>query len=295
MIPSSHSDGFGYFHSFAVTENYIVFLESPLRIVTKESIMAVIKNKPLSDTMKMNHAFPTIIHVINKKTGEVLPQKFVTDPQFSFHHINAFERVESANNIQLCVDISSYSSKHFDINNFTFENMYMGNLMETDKGKALAKRIEIPINLNDKSKKEVPCVLKDINSKFAFEAPAINYWNNNGKSYKYIYGVNHYRRPLSVCKINTENPTEVIETIYSEPNSNLLPSEPVYVQNPESNVEDDGVILVMVLSENNDYLSILDAKNLKEIARADMPNDVRGALTFHGFFAQNEMFKQLNV
>ena len=77
--------------------------------------------------MLMNDSFPTKIHVINKWTGEVLPQQFYTDPQFSFHHINAFEKTESENNVRLMVDVSSYDSKHFDINKFTFENMYSGN------------------------------------------------------------------------------------------------------------------------------------------------------------------------
>lgn len=125
--------------------------------------------------MLVNQSFPTRIHVINKKTGEVLPQKFVADPQFSFHHINAYEINESENNLKLVVDISSYNSKHFDINNFSFENMYSGNLMETEKAKAIARRIEIPVNLNEKSTKEVLCKMTDLNSNFAFEAPTINY------------------------------------------------------------------------------------------------------------------------
>jgi len=136
----------------------------------------------------------------------------------------------------------------------------------------------------------------DLNSDFAFEAPTINYWKNNGLPYKYIYGVNHYRRPLSVCKVNTERPDEIIETVFSKQGENVLPSEPVFVENPNGEAEDDGVILVMVLSDSNDYLSILDAKNLNEIARANMPEHVRGALTFHGFFAsQMGSFSSLNV
>jgi hypothetical protein len=40
-----------------------------------------------------------------------------------------------------------------------------------------------------------------------------------------------------------------------------------------------------VLSDDVDYLSVLDAKDLKEIARADLPKDVKGTFTFHGFYA----------
>ena len=87
--------------------------------------------------------------------------------------------------------------------------------METAKARAVARRIEIPVNLNEKSNKEVHCLMYDLNSSFAFEAPTINYWQNNGLPYKYIYGVNHYRRPLSVCKVNTEKPQEIVERVFS--------------------------------------------------------------------------------
>jgi len=258
-------------------------LEQPLRIHFRQALNSILRNKSIAKAMIVNQSFPTRIHVINKNTGQVLPQKFVAEPQFTFHHINSYEINETDSNLRLIVDISSYNSKHFDINNFTFENMYSGNLMETEKSKAVARRIEIPINTNEKSTNEVHCKMYDLNSNFAFEAPTINYWNNNGLPYKYIYGVNHYRRPLSVCKVNTEKPNEIIEKVFSNQGENVLPSEPVFVEKPGGESEDDGLILVMVLSESNDYLSILDAKNLNEIARANMPEQVRGALTVKQF------------
>ena len=66
---------------------------------------------------------------------------------------------------------------------------------------------------------------------------------------------------------------------------------PNFVANPNATSEDDGVLLVMIVSEKNDYLSILDAKTLEEIATAELPDNVRGAMTFHGFFADGKAFK----
>jgi len=126
-IPSNHTDGVGYFHSFAVTKNYIVFLEQPLRLSFKHAFLALLRNKAVSSALIMNDSLPTRIHVIEKKTGRVLPQKFITDPQFTFHHVNAFERNnESENNLQLVVDISSYDAKHFDMKNFSYDKMESG-------------------------------------------------------------------------------------------------------------------------------------------------------------------------
>ena len=77
-----------------------------------------------------------------------------------------------------------------------------------------------------------------------------------------------------------------------------LPSEPVFVprdnEKNENAEEDDGVLLVIVLNDKGDFLSVLDAKTLKEVARCEIPEDVKGAFTFHGFFADNENFKALN-
>ena len=97
-------------------------------------------------------------------------------------------------------------------------------------------------------------------------------------------------------KLNVLDKTEIYEMKYvgTENNNHQLPSEPVFVERPNPTSEDDGVLLVMVLSDQMDFLSILDARDLKELARAELPEDIRGAFTFHGFFADQEKFKKLN-
>jgi len=65
-IPSNHTDGVGYFHSFAVTKNYIVFLEQPLRLSFKHAFLALLRNKAVSSALIMNDSLPTRIHVIEK-------------------------------------------------------------------------------------------------------------------------------------------------------------------------------------------------------------------------------------
>jgi carotenoid cleavage dioxygenase-like enzyme len=87
----------------------------------------------------------------------------------------------------------------------------------------------------------------------------------NTKQYKYFYGLCLNERPFSIIiKINVENPTEVWCKNYDQDGKKYLPSKLVFVENPNPTSEDDGVLLVMVLSEKNDFLSILDAKNLVE-------------------------------
>lgn len=62
------------------------------------------------------------------------------------------------------------------------------------------------------------------------------------------------------------------------------PSEPIFIPNPHNSTgaEDDGVLLTVVLDGHkaHSYLLCLDARDLKEVARAEM-NSVVG-LGFHG-------------
>ena len=160
---------------------------------------------------------------------------------------------------------------------------------------AFAKRIEVPINRNDKSTGEVYCQTKSLNPDLPFDFPMINYFQNNGRDYKYVYGMKQdFSKPSSVIKMDVTNPSRIIEFVYGEADQIVEPGEPVFVSRPNGESEDDGVLLVMVLSDKSDYLSILDGRDLKEVARADLPKGVRGAFTFHGFFADRNLFPKLN-
>lgn len=125
--------------------------------------------------------------------------------------------------------------------------------------------------------------------------PAINYGRFNGLPYQFIYGCNYNRKPFSIVKINLNKPMEIREWKYFDnDNIEFLPSEPVFVESPNPSSEDDGVLLVIVLEDKNDFLSILDAKSMVEIARAKLPDGVKAGFTLHGFFADRKNFKKMN-
>ena len=66
-----------------------------------------------------------------------------------------------------------------------------------------------------------------------------------------------------------------------------FPGEPVFVRTPDSSSEDDGVLLCVVLSGEraHSFLLLLDARDLQEIARAELPVPVPHG--FHGFFERS--------
>jgi torulene dioxygenase len=62
------------------------------------------------------------------------------------------------------------------------------------------------------------------------------------------------------------------------------PSEPIFIADPHGQEEDDGVLLSVVLDEvkGASFLAVIDAKNMKEIARAEVNSVV--PFGFHGAF-----------
>ena len=170
-----------------------------------------------------------------------------------------------------------------------YEKFFTEELLGTNKIKSIARRITIPVEVT--STEPIYCEIKNLNSNLVFELPTINYWANNGKPYSYFYGVNYFKKPFSVVKLNVNTPSESWEKIYEINGSiNVLPSEPVFVAKPNAVSEDDGILIVLCLANKFDFVSILDAKDLNEIARGDIPRDISASFSFHGFFASKVNF-----
>ena len=289
-IVSSHWASLSYFHSFGVTQNYIVFVEQALTLSLPKFFFGLFTNNSYADALVMKKNFNTRVHLIDKRTGKnacVHGQKFYTLPLFLFHHINAYETYDADKKLsEIHVDVCAYDPNKFDIQALTYEDMFTENLSESDKIRSVARRIIVPMHkLSDEATrgKSVFCELIDLNAKVSFELPVINYARFNGLQYKYVYGLNNYKAPFSIVKLNMDDSAEFHERVYdSEETGKCLPSEPVFVESPHATSEDDGVLLVIVLGQKNDFLSVLDAKNLSELARANVPEHVKASMTFHG-------------
>lgn len=291
-IKSSTTDGFSYFHSFGLSQNYIIFLEMPLKLSKTKRLKGVLMNQSISDSFYMEPSFNTRVHLINRNTGQLVEQPFHTDPLFSYHHINAYEKVNAnTGKTEILVDICAYNPDNYDINKLRYEDVFTNRLVNSGTSYCLARRITIPIE-SKKSTNSIHCHVKLLNSKHSLEFPIINYSKYNTLPYKYAYACNFlYKKPFSIVKINVDNQDESWERQYE------MPTEPAFVENPNGTSEDDGVLLVMCQNRSEaDYLSILDAKNMNEIARATLPvpDESRGGFAFHGFFADNLNYKDFN-
>src|SRR5262249_29846179 len=109
-----------------------------------------------------------------------------------------------------------------------------------------------------------------------------NYRRCNGRPYRYAWGVDQGEEWLQViAKVDVETG----ETLRWREHG-AFPGEPVFVARPDAEGEDDGVLLSVVLDScrGTSYLLVLDAANLSEIARAQVPHHI--PFSFHGQFAR---------
>ncbi|PRD31729.1 UNVERIFIED_CONTAM: Beta,beta-carotene 15,15'-dioxygenase [Trichonephila clavipes] len=90
-ISSTHKTCFSYYHSFGLTENYILFLEQPLLVNTVRMAASGIKGYSLKDCFDWNPSQKTRFHLIDRVSGHEIKTKYQSDAFFFFHHINTYE------------------------------------------------------------------------------------------------------------------------------------------------------------------------------------------------------------
>ncbi|XP_071808797.1 carotenoid-cleaving dioxygenase, mitochondrial-like [Asterias amurensis] len=286
-IPSTETYP-SYYHSFSMTDNYIVFLEQPLFLNLLRMRMHMLFQTGFQKVMQYDEKKPARFHIARRDTGELLPQRFVADPFFCFHQVNAYEE-----DGHVVVDLSTYEDGKI-VQKINLENLRKG--VETEVG--TAKRFVLPvekekesgINLNTLEYSKTTAVLRDddtiyctpeVISDETIEFPKVNYEKFNGKPYQYFYGIGG--TDLELMKVNTRTATS--QRWHEE---GCCPSEPIFVNAPNSTSEDDGVVLSAVndLREGKPpFLLVLDARDFKEVARAEIMADV--PFGFHGMYVSN--------
>ncbi|XP_017548917.1 retinal Mueller cells isomerohydrolase isoform X1 [Pygocentrus nattereri] len=303
QFPSSERFKPSYVHSFGKTENYFVFIETPIKInLLKFLSLWSIMGTNYMDCFETNDKMGTWFHLATKHPGEYIDYKFRTSTFSVFHHINCYEDQGF-----IVVDLCTW--KGYD---FVYNYLYLANLKqnweEVKKAAMRApqpevRRYVLPLdiyreepgkNLISLSYTTATAVLRSDGTiwlepevlfsapRQAFEFPQINYSKYSGKDYTFAYGLglNHFI-PDRICKLNVKSK----ETwVWDKPDS--YPSEPLFVQNPDAQNEDDGVLLTIVVnpgaSKHPAYLLILNARDLTEIARAEV--DVIIPVTLHGMY-----------
>ncbi|XP_038123629.1 beta-carotene oxygenase 1, like [Cyprinodon tularosa] len=286
-----------YFHSFGMTENYIVFVEQSFKLDIIKLATAYFRGVNWGSCLKFDEKENTFFHVIDIKTRKATSFKYYTDALVVFHHINAYEE-----DGHVVFDIITYKDSNlynmFYLHNMTDET---DNFINANKefSPPFCQRFILPLSIQKDSPKgtnlvtltdaTAQAVMQDDGSIYCkpdtifkgMELPGINY-NFNARKYRYFYGsrLEWSPHPNKIAKVDI-----VTRTHIEWQQENCYPSEPAFVASPGAVEEDDGVILSSVVSSDpnvSPFLLVLNARTFEEIARASVPVPVH--MDLHGMF-----------
>uniref|UniRef100_A0A8C5JVE9 Carotenoid-cleaving dioxygenase, mitochondrial n=1 Tax=Jaculus jaculus TaxID=51337 RepID=A0A8C5JVE9_JACJA len=293
-----------YYHSFGMTKNYIIFIEQALKMNLWKIATSKIRGKAFSDGMSWEPQCNTRFYVVDKHTGQLLPGMYYSKPFVTFHQINAFED-QGCVVIDLCCQDDGRSLAVYQLQNLRKAGEGLDQVYNS-VAKSFPRRFVLPLdvsvnapegeNLSPLSYSSASAVKQrdgkiwcsyeslhheDLEKEGGIEFPQINYGQFSGKKYNFFYGCG-FRHLVgdSLIKVDVVNKTL---KVWRE--DGFYPSEPIFVPVPGAIEEDDGVILSVVITPNqneNNFLLVLDAKNFEELGRAEVP--VRMPYGFHGTF-----------
>ncbi|XP_048098900.1 beta-carotene 15, 15-dioxygenase 2, like isoform X2 [Alosa alosa] len=296
-IPASDSRRPSYYHSFAMSENYVVFIEQPIKLDLLKFMLYRIQGKSFHKVMEWDPSLETIFHVVDKRTGKESKVTYYGNAMFTLHQINAYEDQGQLVMDMCCGDDGAV------IGDFTLENLSKASGEELDKFynglcTNLPRRYVLPLDVNDQTPVNenmvtlpfctakavkmadgrIYCVHENLygDDLLAFgglEFPQINYNNYNTRKYRYYYscGFGHVFSD-SLLKMDVET-----KELKSWRYPGLYPSEPVFVPSPEATDEDDGVVMSVIITpreEKSTFLLVLDAKTFTELGRAEVPVNI---------------------
>uniref|UniRef100_A0A8C4D6Z8 Carotenoid-cleaving dioxygenase, mitochondrial n=1 Tax=Dicentrarchus labrax TaxID=13489 RepID=A0A8C4D6Z8_DICLA len=297
IVPASKSHP-SYYHSFAMSENYVVFIEQPIKMDLLKIVTCKLRGKALSEGIYWDPKQETVFHLVDKRTGEVSSVKYHTKAISTFHQINAFEE-DGLLMLDICCADDGQA-----INNYLIQNLRKsGDALDEVYNamcRAFPRRFVLPLhvtsetptgqNLNTRPSSTGTCVFcqhenlhgDDLQEYGGLEFPQINYKRYNTQPYRYFYGCG-FRHLVGDSLLKMDLNNKMLKVWYQK---GFFPSEPVFVPSPDAVEEDDGVILSVVLTPSQDkatFLLVLDAKTFEELGRANVP--VNMAYGFHGTFS----------
>ncbi|CAO1425675.1 unnamed protein product [Diamesa serratosioi] len=314
-----------YMHTFGITDNYFIIVEQPLTISVPAVIKSQIKNEPMISCLKWFPDKQTFIYLIDRDSGE-LKHTFQTEAFFYLHIINQYEK-DNHVVIDICCyrDPEMLNCMYIDTmrdmqSNPDYARMFRGrplrfvlplnypikqnplkNFFKQDSEDIDEEKLELLSNnlvtLKDSGASayalpdgSVFCKPQLLCS-MGCETPRINYEKNLGTEYQYFYAISadvDADNPGTLIKVDVKNKNKLT---WSE--NKCYPSEPIFIANPNSECEDDGIILASMVwghgEENRVGLLILCAKTMEELGRAEFKN-LSGPVPkcLHGWFAPHK-------
>eukprot|EP01006_Ploeotia_vitrea_P033034 TRINITY_DN65182_c0_g1_i2.p2 TRINITY_DN65182_c0_g1~~TRINITY_DN65182_c0_g1_i2.p2 ORF type:complete len:430 (+),score=27.05 TRINITY_DN65182_c0_g1_i2:239-1528(+) len=266
-----------YFHSFALTANYVVLVEQPFM---NGNLDPACFGKSATNCYKQVSGKPSVFRIVSRKTWKEVAM-VTTDPFCYFHHSNAFEMTVDSE-VKLIVDVVGYSGNACQdaMRALEVERILSGeSKFMTAQRNSTYQRWEIPIK--DGAHVSKPSLV----GPRGVEMPTINWEEYNTRPYRYAYMV----RAASDQSLMWDQLVKFdlkTQEVFFWHEENIVPMEPMFAKLPNSNstAEDGGVVLSQCLNyaTNTTFLLVLDAQGWNELGRWSLPTGAWIPYGFHG-------------
>ncbi len=256
-----------YMHSFALTERYAVLTDQPLTVNPMELLVS---GRPFIENFRWNDGRGTRFMVFDRADGSRVGT-YETEPFFTFHHVNAFERGG-----EIVIDLCAYEDSSI------VEALYLERLRRGERPPAAqARRYRIELGSRR--------VQREATYGASMELPRIDYRRRNGRDYRFAWGASNRDADSTWFDQIAKLDVTTGDTIGWSAGAGCYPGEPVLVREPatDPDSEDAGVVLSVVLDARREssFLVVLDARTMEELGRAEAP--VRLPPGFHAQFGRD--------
>ncbi|KAI7553857.1 hypothetical protein KC331_g945 [Hortaea werneckii] len=274
-----------YLHSLALTPNFVILCVWPAFFKSKG--IDILWHRNLFDAMEFDPRARTKWYVVDRHHNRGVVKTFESPSFFCFHTTNAWEeRAGDSGNVDLTCELVEFPNMDI-LHRFYYTNLVSDqpHIEATQKRHPHTKcslvRYKLEsIPLQESTKRNTSrCLAKKTMAISAGDLPQFN----QGfvfKPHRFVYSV------LDRGKSSFQDGLAKTDTATGEilvwETSRHTPGEPIFISKPESQDEDEGIILSVVLDGDSgeSYLLCLDARSFTEIGRAEIGMPV--GFGFHG-------------
>lgn len=269
QILATFQDSPVYLHSFATTEKYVILCMWPAEL----NGLKMLFHRSFMDAFHFNKQRRTKFVVISREEHRVVAT-YESNPFYCFHTINAFDIDDG-----ICIDLCRYDDlsilDSLVLKNMRYNHLHPNLTVTRYRLDNLSSAIIAGPTVSQDVTETCLCDRK-------LELPSIHP-KLVRKDYRYVYGIDSENASFDlITKVDVKSGERLSWGI-----DRGVTGEPIFVPNPNGVDEDDGCLLIVVMDANKQTSSmfVLHARDLTEMARADVPQIV--PLGFHGAFKKN--------
>eukprot|EP00096_Caligus_rogercresseyi_P005319 TRINITY_DN2056_c0_g1_i1.p1 TRINITY_DN2056_c0_g1~~TRINITY_DN2056_c0_g1_i1.p1 ORF type:complete len:586 (+),score=159.98 TRINITY_DN2056_c0_g1_i1:86-1759(+) len=290
-IPSRFSHHVGYFHSFGMTDNYLIFCEQPMAYDVNRLKANKKTGKPFRECLEWMSGERNHFYIVDKNSGRNIEINYVTDRSyFFFNFVNCYEYGD-----HLIVDLLTYEGPEI-MDSMWMDRLRSGSDFFSTQSNSKIMRFVLPLNymeegidLNFGQWNEATAFRhfdvinirpKILTREPGMENPKMNpYFNYRRYNFTYVVGWMHGFNSRNfysnaITKIDVESG---MTTAWKTGDDCDHPSEIVFVPNPTGTSEDDGIIISCVSNSRDrqrSYLVFINAQTMREMARANFDEPI---------------------